>query len=66
MLKFWYQDSDRKISKEELTHILFEVSTKGVFPMLNQNFIESQLTSSSHDKEIIDNIIYDIKHKNKS
>jgi AcrR family transcriptional regulator len=65
VLKFWYQDSDRKISKEELAHILFEISTKGVFPMINQNFIESQLTPSSHDKEIIDNIIHDIKHKDK-
>ncbi|QYE96404.1 TetR/AcrR family transcriptional regulator [Paraclostridium sordellii] len=64
VLKFWYQDSDKEISKEELAHILFEISTKGVFLMINQNFTESQLTPSNHDKKIIDNIIYDIKHKN--
>ncbi|CEN87006.1 TetR/AcrR family transcriptional regulator [Paraclostridium sordellii] len=65
VLKFWYKDSDKRISKEELAHILFEISTKGVFLMLNHNLIESQLTPSNHDKEIIENIIYDIKHRNK-
>lgn len=63
VLRLWFWDSDKKISKEELAHILFEISTKGVFPILNQKFEKSKLDPLNNDKEIINDIKYKDNYK---
>jgi AcrR family transcriptional regulator len=64
VLKFWFQDEETKLSEEKLAQILFDISTQGVFLTLIKNCKETLNIPLNHDKEIIDNIIDDLKNNN--
>jgi hypothetical protein len=61
VLKLWFQDEETKLSEEKLAQILFDISTQGVFLTLIKNCKETLNIPLNHDKEIIDNIIDDLK-----
>ena len=63
VLRYWFKDKNAKISKEELAHMLFEISTQGVFLIISQQCTNVKLSPSDYDKQVIDNIIQSIKEK---
>lgn len=44
VLRYWFKDKELKLSKEELAHMLFELSTQGVFLTLNKNLSSQSIT----------------------
>ena len=43
LLRFWHEDGCSRISREDLSRVIFEISTKGVFSLVNESFINSRL-----------------------